>query len=147
MKKYFAIAILLLVLVACQNESAQPSPTADVVAEVPEPVVQAVEDVAEVIQNTVTDVAQEIKDSFSGTEMKILGREGFDVDQLTIKAGDSVNFVNGATQATVVNIQGPTSINTKLLRLDDSEEVTFSKAGTYKILAVSLGLKAQIIVE
>src|SRR3989344_5417596 len=103
MKKYVVVSLLCLILVLAVG-CAKSTPT-DTAPETSEPVME------DVVEETVADsdvsgesVDSEVEDSETAetgkpdADVRILGKEGFDPVEVTIRAGDSVSFVNENTK-------------------------------------------------
>src|SRR3989344_9511081 len=99
MKLFYAVIIWLMVLVsACAQ---QPSPTTQAVQPA-QPQVQPVEEQeTEAAEEAKAEVAEEIS---AVNEVRILANGAFDPDALSIKAGDSVTWINTHSKDSVIII-------------------------------------------
>jgi plastocyanin len=75
--------------------------------------------------------------------------KAFDPGSVTIKTGDTVDFVNGDTVAHNVYTRGtPEDFSLGVIKPGDEKKVTFSKPGSYDVkCAIHPGMKMTITVQ
>lgn len=149
MKLFYAIAIVLLVLVsACAQQtnvpvvSPEPGPTTEPTAEPEEAgtgmAVPGEEGVVETVVKGTTN------------EVRILGEEGFEPTELTINAGSAVTWFNDDEKTFTLTIfkDGKWYLNSNVMKPGDRFEHTFTEKGTYEHWTLAYGqMGAKIIVE
>jgi len=114
---YLFAVLAIILLVGC----AQTEPTVTQEEELPE-------------AETPTTIPQEMPDvqetpKAAASEIEILVA-GFDPEELTVKKGTTVKWINTAPATKVITVDGKSSGN---LASGTTYEHTFDKAGTYKI--------------
>lgn len=149
MKQLWAIVILLLTMLLVISCTKSPT-TGSTVSEEPQTG-------SEVTGATTTKVdtgektTEKITTSYSGT-IEILGKQGFDPEETTVKEGAEVVFVNHdpAERNVVLNFQ---NMNTRqvsvspLLKAGEEYSHRFTKTGTYSYWTTGYGVKGKIVVE
>jgi plastocyanin len=85
-----------------------------------------------------------------GDEVKVnQANKAFDPGAVTIKTGDTVDFVNGDTVAHNVFTRGtPQDFSLGTIKPGDEKKVTFSTPGTYDVkCAIHPGMKMTVTVQ
>lgn len=129
MKLIYGVFLVLMVLVsACAQQAAQPvaPPSApEPVAPAPEPEPEADTD------GTGAAVAPQVEETVN--EIRYVGAGGFDPDELTIKAGSAVTWINSDSKAGGLLIfkDGRSFANSGRLAPDGKFEYEFTEAGMY----------------
>jgi len=85
-----------------------------------------------------------------GDEVKVnQANKAFDPGNVTIKTGDTVDFVNGDTVAHNVYTRGtPQDFSLGTMKPGDDKKVTFSAPGTYDVkCAIHPGMKMTVTVQ
>lgn len=113
MKVSYIMAVLaILLLIGCAQTTVTPTETAPPTAPAEEPVV---EEPAEVTPEV--------------AEVEILVR-GFDPEEVTVKKGTTVRWINTAAGTKIVTIEGKSSDR---LESGDTYEKTFEEVGEYRV--------------
>ncbi len=158
MKKYILGLFLVLLVVGCNQQATAPV-TTDTGTDEPiaDSSVQVTGDTGtdnpmSVEQKSSSDVqATENVASVSDT-VKILGKQGFDPEELTVKAGTAVEFINEdpAEKVMIITFQKDGSRqfeNSDKMPAGATYEKRFSEPGRYDYWTQAYGVKAVIIVE
>jgi len=84
----------------------------------------------------------------SGDEVHILGKEGFDREEVSVSAGGTIRFVNDDAKPMTLTFKGPSGNSaSSLIKSGESYEKTFDMAGTYQFWTVAYGVRATLNVE
>lgn len=143
MKKYLIGLFLVLFVVGCQQQA---TPTA------PEPIGQVVADepgTPTTEEKTTEGVKEETKEEASeGADVRILGKEGFDPEELTVSKDATVVFRNNADKLLTLNVwEGRRVIDTFIVQDGKVGEVTFDKAGSFEVRTLEYATSISITVE
>jgi len=127
--------ILVLFLSAC----AVPQQPVEQVID-PEPSIE--EQIEEEIQ------VEEPKEVTSG-EIRILGKGGFEPDELAVSEGSTLTWFNDDERSIVLSIfkDGKFYQNSGLIKAGERFELTLNETGSYEYWATAYGVKAKITVE
>lgn len=146
MKLFYAIAIVLMVLVsACGQTTVEEPP-----AVTPESEPSTEPETEPGAPDTVEEAPEtEPEVETTSDDVRILGKAGFEPMELTIVAGSSVSFYNDAEKTTTVTYfkDGKFYLNSPILDPGDQFENEFTEAGEYEYWTLAYGVKAKIIVE
>ena len=147
MKRYLIGLFLVLLLVGCQQQAATTEPALEPeAAEAPAAETQeAVPLEEEAVPPTGSVVAAD------GADVSILGKGGFDPEEITVKKGAVVTFMNNDPKGKDIVLTfkaGPGKfINSDKMNAGEKYEQEFAEAGTYEYWSLAYGVKAKIIVE
>jgi len=153
MKRYLIGLFLVLLLVGCQQQPATTVPATTVPATTepalePEAAAETQEAVPpeeETIPATGSVVAAE------GADVSILGKGGFDPEEITVKKGAVVTFMNNDPKKKDIVLTfkaGPGKfITSDKIKAGERYEQEFAEAGTYEYWSMAYGIKAKVIVE
>jgi len=145
--------ILILLLSACavpQQPEAQTGKTT-----IPEPSVQE-QTTEPTIQEPETEETQveeeqvkEEKARTTSADVRILGKGGFDPDELTVNAGSTVTWINDDNIKLTLTFfkDGKFYQNSDIINPEEKFELTFDEEGSYEYWSVDYGVKAKIAVE
>lgn len=149
MKLFYAIVLVLMVLVsACAQQTApvvtpqqSEQPSAPVEEQPKSEPAQAESAKTESVEAAATLPS-------TGNEVKILGVGQYDPEEVTIKAGGSITFFNEGKFKSVISVKGKSGIiNTPVVKPGDKYEQEFAEAGEYDVWAVSYGPGIKVTVE
>lgn len=152
MKKYLIGIILMLLVFGCSeqqpvenNEEVISEPEEDV----PPLQVEAPPIPTEVDTPPVPDVTEEIP---VGDTVRILGKEGIDPEELSVKAGTKVEFVNEDPDKKVIvlvfqKLGTRNFVNSDHMEPSQTYEHTFEEPGVYEYWSLAYGIHAKVIVE
>lgn len=131
--------ILVLFLSACAV-SQQP------VEQVTDPESSIEEQIEEQIEEEIQ--VEEPKEVTSG-EIRILGKGGFEPDELTVSEGSTLTWFNDDERSIVLSIfkDGKFYQNSGLIKAGERFELTLNETGSYEYWATAYGVKAKITVE
>jgi plastocyanin len=165
MKYFYAVFICLILLLAGCAQKTVEQPGEDTVTlpeegtepvqeETPEapPVVED-EAAAEVVDDEAaadTEVTEEeAAVPVATSEVRIVGKAGFDPMEVTAKAGDAITWVNDDSKIIVLTMMkdGKFFANSAQIKSGESFEQEFAEAGTYEYWSLAYGVKGKIIVE
>ena len=151
MKKMFVFWIILLfVFTACSapleevvDEVETPEPQDEVVDDTPEP-----DDTQEETE-TEGEAEEEPEDTGTGgDDVQILGKDGFDMDDLKVSKGATVTWFNAVDKDVTVTFfkDGRFFQNSPLVKAGEKFEITFDEEGSYEYWSVAFGVKAKVTV-
>jgi plastocyanin len=150
-KKYLIGLFLVLVLVGCQqqpqiaDEGAQEIEPAPEVAEEPQP-----EGVEEAPAEVAEEAATEAPKATEGTDVRILGKGGFDPAEIRVGKGATVTFLNDDPAGKEIGLvfqKGRQLINSDRIKAGEKYEHTFEGAGTYNYWTLEYGVRGKVVVE
>lgn len=156
MIKYIIGFVLVLLMIGCSGpveETPQDETPVDEpkVEEQTETQTEEIEEEEVVTGTDVGAVVEEEKVSTpSGNIIRILGKQGFDIEELTVKKGSTITWINEdpKEEDIVVTFQkGRTFINSDIMPPGGMYEHTFDEVGTYDYWTLAYGVRAKIIVE
>ncbi len=150
MKRVFVFWIILLfVFTACApqqeevvDEVTTPEPQEE--EETPEP-----DDTQEETE-TADEVEEEPEDTGTGgDDVQILGKDGFDLDDLKVSKGTTVTWFNAVDKSVTVTFfkEGKFFQNSPVVKAGEKFEITFDEEGSYEYWSVAFGVKAKVTVE
>jgi len=151
MKKYMlflAIVMVALFIVGCQKESVSEMEASEPAGEAP--VREATQPVArEPVQQEETAAPRRV---VTAGEVQVLGKEGFDQEELSVRAGSAVAFVNSdpaeKDMTLVFQKDGSrTFLTTQVIQPGETYEQVFEEAGDYDFWTIGYGLRGKITVE
>ncbi len=140
MLKYLIVLIgIILIIVGC---GAEQSPTTGVAVSVPEPVQE--EPIARGAAPTSPIILIE--------EVHILGKEGFDPQQITIGVGDTIIWINKDPQGKVAVLTfqkdgSRTFFASKSIQVGGADSFLFEEPGSYTYWTVGYGVRGKVVVE
>ncbi len=145
MKLFNAILILLMVFVsACaqQPQAVQPTQTAEQPAAEPQE-----EETSESMDQA--DDAMENEAKTASSDVRIVGKAGFDPMEITINAGDSLTWINDDKKELTLTIfkKGKWYLNSNVIEPGQSFEQEFKEAGEYDYWTLAYGVKGKITVQ
>ncbi len=150
MRLFYAIVLVLMVLVsACAQQPAAPQ-TVQPTAPQPEP---EAEPEAETIDTggaavAVPEEVEETTAPATGDEVRMLGVGQYDPKEVTISAGGSITLFNEGKFKSVVTIKSKSGItNTPILNPGDKYEQEFAEAGEYDVWGVAYGPGVKVTVK
>ncbi len=138
--RYLMVLLVVILLVGCQSSVPETEPAA----------AKAVKEAKEAAGSPTAAVVSEKEPALAQEEVAILGREGFDPEELTITEGKPVVFVNQDSRAVVITFQHNTSrkvANSVVIPPGESYIHSFTEAGTYDYWTIGYGIKGKITVE
>ncbi len=147
MKRYLIGLFLVLFVVGCQQQAATTVPATTEPAvepgttETEEPEAVPLEE--EAIPPTGSVVA-------TGADVSILGKGGFDPEEITVNKGAVVTFMNNDPKGKDIVLTfkaGNKFINSDKINAGERYEQEFAEAGEYEYWSIAYGVKAKIIVE
>jgi plastocyanin len=147
MRKYIVGLFLILLLVGCQQQAPPVQEPVETLEE--ETPTEPVEETAVVEEGTAEEAA-DMETEVGVGDVSILGKEGFDPEEITVKKGDAVVFTNNDPNGkdAVLTFQlGRKFINSNQIKAGEQYEQIFEEAGTYDYWTVNYGIKGKIIVE
>ena len=149
MKLFYAIILSLLVLVSACAQQAEPA--AQAVQTSPQKIEQPSEPQEEeaVMEDKEVETMEKEETKTTSGDIRIVGKEGFDPMEATIKAGDSVTWVNDDKKALTLTIfkDGKWYLNTDVIEPGQSFEQEFTEAGEYDYWTLAYGIKGKITVQ
>ena len=152
MKRYLIGLFLVLLLVGCQQQPATTVPATTVPATT-EPALEP--EAAAETQEAVPPEEEAIPPTGSviatGADVSILGKGGFDPEEITVKKGAVVTFMNNDPKKKDIVLTfkaGPGKfITSDKIKAGERYEQEFAEAGTYEYWSMAYGIKAKVIVE
>src|SRR3989344_6093621 len=142
MKLFYGVILGLLVLAsACaqQPQAVQPTQAEEQPAAEPqqEEASESMEQADDAIENA------------ASSDVRIVGKEGFDPTEVTIHAGDSLTWVNDDKKALTLTIfkKGKWYLNSNVIEPGQSFEQEFKEAGEYDYWTLAYGVKGKITVQ
>ncbi len=146
MKRYLIGLFLVLLLVGCQQ---QPATTGQVVEEPQSPPAETTEEEPQLAEPEPVLEAQE--EAAEGADVSILGKGGFDPEEITVKQGAVVTFMNNDPKGKGIVLTfkiGPGKfITSDKMEAGERYEQEFAEAGTYEYWSIAYGVRAKVIVE
>lgn len=151
MRKYLIGLFLILLVVGCQQQattSTESPPTGQVITpaeteEVPTEIEVPAETEAE-------EPTETVKEALAGGDVSILGKEGFDPAEITVKEGSTVVFTNNDPKgkSLVLTFQiGRKFIASGKIEAGKKYEQVFDEKGTYDYWTITYGVKGKVVVE
>ena len=142
MKLFYGVILGLLVLAsACaqQPQAVQPTQTAEQPAAEPQQ-----EEASESMEQ-----ADDAMENAASSDVRIVGKEGFDPTEVTINAGDSLTWVNDDKKALTLTIfkKGKWYLNSNVIEPGQSFEQELKEAGEYDYWTLAYGVKGKITVQ
>lgn len=158
MKKYLIGLALVLMIVGCAQEVVEEdtvTPPAEEDDAAPEVTKEApADDAADTEEETADEGSEQAEEKTvvaSGSEdVRILGKKGFDVEELTVKVGDTVTWLNedpNEKDMVLTFQKGRDFTNSEIIPPGEMWEMTFEEAGTYEYWTQGYGVRAKVIVE
>ena len=148
MKKYFIGLFLILLIAGCQQQAETPPTPGDSDTE------QALEPGATETDYEMPEAETpepepaEAAGSVSGADVSILGKEGFDPEELTVSEGAIVVFMNNGDKLVTLNVwEGRRVADTVIVKAGERGEVTFNEAGSFEVRALEYGTSIPVAVE
>ena len=145
MKRYLIGLFLVLLLVGCQQQAATTGQEV-----VDEPQTTPAETLEEETQPAEPEPAPAQEEAAEGADVSILGKGGFDPEEITVKNGAIVTFMNNDPKKKGIVLTfkvGNKFINSDKINAGERYEQEFAEAGTYEYWSLAYGVKAKIIVE
>lgn len=140
MKRYIVGLFLILLIAGCQQPATiTPEPTGQAIVPETAP--------AETVEEETEEVEEEAP---TGADVSILGKEGFDPEEITVKEGATIVFMNNdpnGKDAVLTFQKGRKFINSDKIKAGEKYEQVFDAAGTYDYWTVQYGVKGKIVVE
>ncbi len=148
MKLFYAIVLVLMVLVSACAQQAAPVVTPQQGEQPSAPVKEQPKAEPAKTEPTKTEPSEAAVPS-TGNEVKILGVGQYDPEEVTINAGGSITFFNEGKFKSVITIKSKSGIiNTPVVKPGEKYVVQeFAKAGEYDVWAVSYGPGVKVTVE
>lgn len=142
MKLFYGVILGLLVLAsACaqQPQAVQPTQAEEQPAAEPQQ-----EEASESMEQ-----ADDAMENAASSDVRIVGKEGFDPTEVTINAGDSLTWVNDDKKALTLTIfkKGKWYLNSNVIEPGQSFEQEFKEAGEYDYWTLAYGVKGKITVQ
>lgn len=136
MMKYLIILLIVFLLIGCQQSSPEIEPIAG--------------DESEIQSSPTGAVVSERGPVIVLEEVSILGKNGFDPEELRVAEGSQVIFTNTDNKNMIVTFQHADTrkfSNSDLIKPTESYTHDFDEVGVYSYWAVAYGVKGRIIVE
>ena len=154
MKRYLIGLFLVLLVAGCQQQAATTEPPATTAPTEPAVTEQPPSEPAETTEEPpLTEEpllgAQE-EPAATGSDVSILGKGGFDPEELTVQTGAIVTFMNNDPKNKDIVLTfkaGKKFINSDKIKAGEKYEQEFAEAGTYEYWSLAYGVKGKIIVE
>ena len=144
MRLFYAIILSLMVLVSACAQQPQPVQTQPT----PQPEVQPAQEIIEVVEEETVEVVEPVATT---NEIKIIGTEGFEPEELSIITGSAVTWINGGERRAAVIIfkDGKSYVNSPPIDSGAIFEHEFNEAGSYDYwLNIAFGVvSGNIVVE
>ena len=151
MKRYLIGLFLVLLVAGCQQQAATTEPPATTIPTEPAVTEQTPSTPAEEeIPVTEEPLLGAQEEPATGSDVSILGKGGFDPEELTVKKGATVTFMNNDPKGKAIVLTfkaGKKFINSDKMEAGEKYEQEFAEAGTYEYWSLAYGVKAKIIVE
>jgi len=139
--------ILMLFLSACASQqpqpqaAPQPQPTPQAPVEEPQP-----EDVEAPVDEDDEDGGELV--AAAGGDIRILGKDGFDPEELKVSVGSTVSWINEGDIGVTVNfMRNKRAFMVEYIKPGEMAEVTFDEAETIEFEAMEFRTSGTIIVE
>ena len=142
MKLFYGVILGLLVLAsACaqQPQAVQPTQAEEQPAAEPQQ-----EEASESMEQ-----ADDAMENAASSDVRIVGKEGFDPMEVTINAGDSLTWINDDKKELTLTIfkKGKWYLNSNVIEPGQSFEQEFKEAGEYDYWTLAYGVKGKITVQ
>ena len=150
MKKYIIGLFLILLIAGCQQKettTAPPEPSGeDVVTETPP--------TTEVPPTTETPPAETTteteKETPTTNDVSILGKNGFEPMEITVKKGDAIVWINNDPNGKVIVLtfqKGKKFITSSKIEAGKTYEHMFDEEGAYDYWTISYGVRGKVNVK
>lgn len=147
MKKYILILSLVLFLViGCQQQV----PSADAEQSSSEQPAEQPAEASSEIQGAAVAETAKTTPAIVMKKVSILGKEGFEPAELSLKTGDSLVWANEDAKSMVLTFQkdkGRDISNSELILPEATYSRSFDEPGTYEYWTTAYGVKGKVIVE
>tara|TARA_Y100000294_G_C8412102_1_gene279228 strand:- start:125 stop:535 length:411 start_codon:yes stop_codon:yes gene_type:complete len=136
----------MVLVSACTQQApeVQPEPT-------PQPEVQPTPEVVEVVEEEPEEVIEVVEPVATTNEVRIVGTEGFEPEELSIVTGSAVTWINDGDRRAAVIIfkDGRSYVNSPPIDSEGKFEHEFNEVGSYEFwLNIAYGvIDGKIIVE
>lgn len=141
MKKYIIGLFLVLFIVGCQQQPTTPAVQPE------EKETPAAPPETQASTETIEQPNEEEAPA-GGADVSILGKGGFDPEEITIKEGATVVFMNNADKLVTLSVwEGSRVINTAIVKGAEVGEITFDKAGSFEVKTLEYATSISVIVE
>ena len=89
------------------------------------------------------------KEEAAGGDVRILGKEGFEPDELKVSAGSSVTWINGIDKKLTLTFFKDSKFyqNSDVIEPGKRFELAFNEKGSYEYWSPSYGVKGKITVQ
>lgn len=150
MKRYLIGLFLVLLVAGCQQQAAttEPpattAPTGQAITEQPSEPAETTEE----LPLTEEPLLGAQEEPATGSDVSILGKGGFDPEEVTVQKGATVTFTNNVDKLTTLNLwAGKRVIDTVIVKSGAVGEITFDTAGSFEVRTLEYVTSMSVIVE